>query len=60
MLELTTTDNAALGIKQTQVKLTLPVIEITCYKSATLNLNPNVKSQLLYVIGEMLDKELSG
>ena len=59
MLELTTTDNATLGLRETAVKLTLPVIEISCFKANDLHMKTHVKTQLMAVIGEMLDKQLA-
>tara|TARA_B100000965_G_C19080300_1_gene535999 strand:- start:53 stop:229 length:177 start_codon:yes stop_codon:yes gene_type:complete len=58
MLEKTISDNTALGIKQAEVKLTLPVIEITCYQAVETNINTEIKQRLLDVIGKMLDKQL--
>jgi hypothetical protein len=59
MLELTTTDNATLELKETTAKLTLPVVEIKSIKSASMNVKVDVKDSLLKVIGEMIDVQLA-
>jgi hypothetical protein len=41
------------------VKLTLPVIEITCFNSTENDLNPEIKSQLMTVVGQIIDKNLT-
>ena len=58
MLEKTITDNSTLGLKQVAVKLTLPVIELTCYRAVDANINTEVKERLLDVVGEIIDKQL--
>ena len=59
MLEKTITDNSTLGLKSAAVKLTLPVIEITCLQAQETNLNAEIKRRLLSVVTEIIDKQLA-
>tara|TARA_R100000781_G_scaffold5265_3_gene5944 strand:+ start:1834 stop:2013 length:180 start_codon:yes stop_codon:yes gene_type:complete len=59
MLEKTITDNSTLGLKSAAVKLTLPVIEITCLQAQETNLNAEIKRRLLSVVTEIIDKQLT-
>ncbi len=58
MLEKTISTDSTLSLNKAVVKLTLPVIELTSYRSKEANLNTAIKAQLLDVIGEMIDKQL--
>ena len=58
MLEKTISTDSTLGLQKAVVKLTLPVIELTCYRSKDSSLNTEIKSQLLDVIKEIIDKQL--
>ena len=59
MLEKTITDNSTLGLKSAAVKLTLPVIELTCLQAQETNLNAEIKRRLLSVVTEIIDKQLT-
>lgn len=59
MIEKTITDDATTGLKKASVKLTLPVIEVTCLKSNQNDLNIEIKDRLLGVVTQIVDKELS-
>ena len=59
MIEKTVTDNSTLGLKQAAVKLTLPVIEITCLRAEESNLNVEIKERLLAVVSQIIDKQLT-
>ena len=59
MLEKTITDNSTLGLKSAAVKLTLPVIELTCLQAQETNLNAEIKRRLLSVVTEIIDKQLA-
>ena len=58
MLEKTVTTDSTLNLQKAAVKLTLPVIELTSYRAKDTDFNAAVKSQLLQVIGEIIDKQL--
>ena len=58
MLEKTISTDSTLGLQKAAVKLTLPVIELTCYRSKDTRLNEAIRSQLLDVLGEIIDKQL--
>ena len=58
MLEKTITTDSTLQLSKSAVKLTLPVIEVDVYKANASNLNAGIKSDLLRVIGEIIDKQL--
>ena len=58
MLEKTITTDSTLKVSKAAVKLTLPVIELDVYKANVSNLNSGIKSDLLRVIGEIIDKQL--
>tara|TARA_R100000742_G_C4204994_1_gene33008 strand:+ start:195 stop:371 length:177 start_codon:yes stop_codon:yes gene_type:complete len=57
MLEKTISTDSTLGLQKAAVKLTLPVIELTSYR-ADSGINTAIKQDLLYVIGQMIDKQL--
>ena len=59
MLTKTITDNSTLGLKSAAVKLTLPVIELTCLQAQETNLNAEIKRRLLSVVTEIIDKQLA-
>jgi hypothetical protein len=58
MLEKTISTDSTLSLSKAVVKFTPPVIELTVYKSKETNLNVAIKSQLLDVLGEIIDKQL--
>ena len=58
MLEKTISTDSTLGLQKAVVKFTPPVIEVTLYKSKDSRLNAVIKSQLLDVLGEIIDKQL--
>ena len=58
MIEKTISTDSTLGLQKAVVKFTPPVIELACYKSKDTNLNVAIKSQLLDVLGEIIDKQL--
>ena len=58
MLEKTISTDSTLGLQKAVVKFTPPVIELTSYKSKDSDFNTAIKSQLLQVIGEIIDKQL--
>ena len=58
MLEKTITTDTILGLQKASVKLTLPVIEITSYRSNNDFLNISIKQDLLHVITEIIEKQL--
>jgi len=58
MLEKTISTDSTLGLQKAVVKLTLPVIELTCYRAKDTSLDTQIKSQLLDVIKEIIDKQL--
>ena len=58
MLEKTISTDSTLGLQKAVVKLTLPVIELTSYRAKDADFDVAVKSQLLQVIGEIIDKQL--
>ena len=58
MLEKTISTDSTLGLQKAVVKLTLPVIELTSYRAQDADFNVAIKSQLLQVIGEIIDKQL--
>ena len=58
MLEKTISTDSTLGLQKAIVKLTLPVIELTSYRAKDTDFNAAIKSQLLQVIGEIIDKQL--
>ena len=60
MLTKTVTDDATLGIKKAVTVMDLPSISVTTYSAAdSLLLNAAVKQQLLDVVSEIIDKNLS-
>ena len=59
MIEKTITDNNTLGLKSAAVKLTLPVIEITCLMSNESSMDSEIKRRLLAVIEQIIDKQQS-
>jgi len=58
MLEKTISTDSTLGLQKAVVKFTPPVIELTSYKSKDADFNTAVKSQLLDILGEIIDKQL--
>tara|TARA_R100000458_G_C8043210_1_gene93645 strand:+ start:185 stop:361 length:177 start_codon:yes stop_codon:yes gene_type:complete len=58
MLEKTITDNSTLGLKSAAIKLTLPVIQITCLQAKETDLNAEIKERLIDVVGQIIDKQL--
>ena len=58
MLEKTISTDSTLSLSKAVIKFTPPVIELTCYRSKDTNLNVAIKSQLLDVLGEIIDKQL--
>tara|TARA_R100001082_G_scaffold22025_1_gene10595 strand:+ start:118 stop:297 length:180 start_codon:yes stop_codon:yes gene_type:complete len=58
MIEKTISTDSTLGIEKAVVKLTLPAIDIISYRANSGSLNSAIKSQLLDVIGEIIDKQL--
>ena len=58
MLEKTISTDSTLSLSKAVVKFTPPVIELTSYRSKDTNLNVAIKSQLLDVLGEIIDKQL--
>tara|TARA_R100000008_G_C3421559_1_gene85141 strand:- start:130 stop:312 length:183 start_codon:yes stop_codon:yes gene_type:complete len=60
MITKTVTDDAKLGLKKAVVSMDLPSIEITAYNVADNSLlNTAVKKQLLDVVSEIIDKNLT-
>tara|TARA_R100000458_G_C8255117_1_gene231347 strand:+ start:797 stop:976 length:180 start_codon:yes stop_codon:yes gene_type:complete len=59
MLDQTITDDSATGLKKSVAKLTLPVLEVTVYRSDTTNLKNEVKKSFLSLVDDILDKELN-
>ena len=57
MIEKTVTDE--LGIKKASVKLTLPVIEIDCYRKDEADLNNEIRLRLVDVVDQMISKNLT-
>ena len=58
MIEKTISTDSTFGIEKAVVKLTLPAIDVTAYKASSGSLNAAIKSQLLDIIGEIIDKQL--
>ena len=58
MLEKTISTDSTLGLQKAVVKFTPPVIELTCYRSKDESLNAEIKTQLLEVMKEIIDKQL--
>ena len=58
MLEKTISTDSTLGLQKAVIKFTPPVIELTSYKAKDANFNTAIKSQLLDVLGEIIDKQL--
>ena len=58
MLEKTISTDSTLGLQKAVVKFTPPVIELTSYKAKDAGFDTAIKSQLLDVIGEIIDKQL--
>ena len=58
MLEKTISTDSTLGLQKAVVKFTPPVIELTSYKNKDADFNTVIKSQLLDVLGEIIDKQL--
>lgn len=59
MLEKTITDNSTLGLKSAAVKLTLPVIEITCVQAKEADIDTEIKRRLSDVVSQIIDKQLT-
>ena len=60
MITKTVTDDAKIGLKKAVVSMDLPSIEITAYNVADNSLlNTAVKKQLLDVVSEIIDKNLT-
>ncbi len=59
MLDKTVTDDSTTGLKKAVVKLTLPAIEVICFNSTENDLNPEIKKQLIAVVGQIIDKQLT-
>ena len=60
MITKTVTDDAKLGLKKAVVSMDLPSIEITAYNVADNSLlNTAIKKQLLDVVSEIIDKNLT-
>ena len=59
MIEKTVTTDATLGIKKAPVKVTLPVINLDCYRADDSNLKSEIRSRVLDLVGELLDKNLT-
>ena len=58
MLEKTISADATLGLQKVVVKFTPPVIELTSYRNKESSLNTAIRSQLLDVLAEIIDKQL--
>ena len=58
MLEKTISTDSTLGLQKAVVKFTPPVIELTSYRSNDSSFNTVIKSQLLDVLSEIIDKQL--
>ena len=58
MLEKIISTDSTLGLQKAVVKFTPPVIEITSYKAKETSFNTIIKTQLLDVLGEIIDKQL--
>ena len=58
MLEKTISTDSTLGLQKAVVKFTPPVIELISYRSKDTKLNDAIRSQLLDVLGEIIDKQL--
>ena len=58
MIEKTISTDSTLNLSKAVIKFTPPVIELVCYRSKDTNLNIAIKSQLLDVLGEIIDKQL--
>ena len=58
MLEKTITTDSTLGLQKAAIKLTLPVIEVNCYKAKPGGINVAIKETLTAVISEIIDKQL--
>ena len=58
MLEKTISTDSTLGLQKAVVKFTPPVIELTSYRSKDADFSIAIKSQLLDVLGEIIDKQL--
>ena len=58
MITKTVTDDAT-GLKKAVVTMDVPAIEIVCFKQKEADLNPVIKQQLLDVVSELIDKNLT-
>tara|TARA_R100001015_G_C4475295_1_gene57585 strand:- start:320 stop:499 length:180 start_codon:yes stop_codon:yes gene_type:complete len=58
MLEKTVTTDSTLNLQKAAVKLTLPVIEVTSYTASNEDLNSAIKTRLLHVVSQIIDKHL--
>ena len=60
MITKTVTDDATLKIKKAVVSMELPTISVTSYKVTDDGLlNAEIKAQLLKVVSEIIDKNLT-
>ena len=58
MITKTVTDDAT-GLKKAVVTMDVPAIQIVCLKQKESDLNPVIKQQLLDVVSELIDKNLT-
>ena len=58
MLEKTISTDSTLGLQKAVVKFTPPVIELTLYKAKEVDFTTAIRSELLKVLGEIIDKQL--
>ena len=58
MITKTVTDDAT-GLKKAVVTMDVPAIQIVCFKQKEADLNPVIKQQLLDVVSELIDKNLT-
>ena len=58
MITKNVTDDAT-GLKKAVVTMDVPSVEIVCLKQKEADLNPVIKQQLLDVVSELIDKNLT-
>ena len=58
MITKNVTDDAT-GLKKAVVTMDVPSVEIVCLKQKEADLNPTIKQELLNVVSELIDKNLT-
>ena len=58
MITKNVTDDAT-GLKKAVVTMDVPAVQIVCFKHKESDLNVEIKQQLLEVVSELIDKNLT-